>query len=234
VDVQLDGWFCQPGGVGAFEEAAEEPPLQADAVWEVEPFLVAPAVDLEPLAGRGGAAKSGEVAAGVQAKAGPVDRRQQRHRDLGQVCGAGLVELIIQMMVADGHHQVSPLGLQDVSGEGHRAGGQPAGATVRQPALPLAVLVAHDAPLVPQPGEDAGQDAAVVGDIAVEVLRPFPDDDGGQVRRLAGGGQPLGHRVAGDAAQAHLAGAPWLGGGPLDGLAEIGRLLRGEGVQIAR
>jgi hypothetical protein len=232
--VQLDAWFCQPAVVGAFEEAVEEPPLQAKAVWQVKPFLVAPVMDLEPLVGRGGAAKAGEVAAGVQAEAGPVGRRQQRHGDLGQVRGARLVELIVQIMVADGRHQVSPLGLQDVFGERHWAGGQPAGATVRQPALPLAVLVAHDAPLVPKPGEDAGQDAAVVGDVAVEVLRPFPDDDGGQVRRLAGGGQPLGHRIVGDAAQAHLAGAPWLGGGPLDGLAEVGRLLRGEGVQIAR
>jgi hypothetical protein len=144
------------------------------------------------------------------------------------------VEPIVQMMVADGRHQVSPLRLQDVLREGHWVGGQPAGATVRQPALPLAVLVTHDTPLVPQPGEDAGQDAAVVGDVAVEVLRPFPDDDGGQVRRLAGGGQPLGHRVVGDAAQAHLAGAPSLGGGPFDGLAEVGRFLRREGVQIAR
>jgi hypothetical protein len=31
-DVQLDAWFCQPAGVGAFEEAVEEPPLQAKVI----------------------------------------------------------------------------------------------------------------------------------------------------------------------------------------------------------
>lgn len=154
--MQLDARLRQPAVVDAFEEAVEEPPLQGKALWEAEPFLVAPAVDLQPLVVRGGTGKAGEVAPGVQAKAGPVGRRQQRDRDLGQVRGAGPVELVIEVMIADTRHQVSPLGLKYMIGEGVRPGGQPAAAAVGQPPLALGSASSHTMCSPEEPSSTSG------------------------------------------------------------------------------
>lgn len=76
----------------------------------------------------------------------------------------------------------------------------------------------------PDSGGEAGDEcgfaecghAAAVEGVAVEVLEGDCGDDGGQVRRLFGGGHELGDAVAGSAEHADLAGGPRLVGQPLD------------------
>src|SRR5205085_446758 len=63
--------------------------------------------------------------------------------------------------------------------------------------------------------------------VAVGVVPALPGADGGEVRRLRGGGAPLVARVVRDAVHADLAGAPGLRRGPLDAEVEVARLARG-------
>ena len=144
-----------------------------------------------------------------------------------------MVVAVVESVRPDVGGQVSPLRGELFLRQRLRSGGQPARAPVRQAPGALAVLVADHAAGIPEVGEDVAEDPAVVGDIAVEILGAFPDDDGGQVRWLQRGDQPLGHGVVGDAAEPDLAAAPRLGGGPLDGLVEVRGLLGGEAVEVA-
>lgn len=89
-------------------------------------------------------------------------------------------------------------------------------------------LVAGDLPWPPGVGEDVGQDAAVVGPVAVDVHRALPGHDRGQVRWLQSGHVPLVDGVVGDAEQTDPAGAPRLDAGPLNAVVVVFGLLRCE------
>jgi hypothetical protein len=85
-DPESDWRLAVPAGFLAFEEVAEEPLLEADAVVGVQLDPVLQAVHLEPLLLAGHAQVAFEPAAGVQV-VGPVRGGQHRDLDLGQVGG---------------------------------------------------------------------------------------------------------------------------------------------------
>jgi hypothetical protein len=114
-----------------------------------------------------------------------------------------------------------PCGRQFGLGAGFRAGHRLPGDRAARAADPM---LDHRDLLVVPVAEERGQDGAVVGGIPVEVRSAFPDADRGQVWRLQAGHVPGVHRVVGDAVDADLAGAPRLGGGPLDALVEVAGL----------
>src|SRR5262249_41176315 len=188
------------------------------------------AVYLQPFVRRGGAGEALEVAPGVQALAAPVRGGQQRDRDPLPAGGAIAVELAVQRVRGDLLAEPRPRGLQLGLGAGARAGHR----LPRDRAARAADPVLGPGGLLVVPGpEERAQDAAVVGGVPVEVGGALPDADRGQVRRLQTGHVPGVHRVVGDAVDADLAGAPRLGGGPLDALVEVPGLARGERVEEA-
>src|SRR5207245_928889 len=77
--------------------------------------------------------------------------------------------------------------------------------------------------LIAGPGERevVFEDAARVGDVAVEVRRRRIRRDRAQVRRPVGRGQQLGDGAEADADHAHAAVGPRLLGGPLDGVVAV-------------
>src|SRR5580658_1971657 len=99
------------------------------------------------------------------------------------------------------------------------------------PALADAVLDAGHLRRVPLPDEHV-EDAAVPGEVAVEVAAALPRADRGQVRRPQRCDLPLVDRVVGDTEQPDLPRAPGLDSGPLDALVVIAGLPRREDVEV--
>ncbi len=81
-------------------------------------------------------------------------------------------------------------------------------------------------------GEKGGEDAAVMGHVAVPVRRAFPDTHRREMRRLQRRDVPLIHAVVGNAVQPHLAAGPRLYARPLDAVVEILRLPRREVIDV--
>ena len=216
--------LLRPARVLALEEVAEEALLEAHAIVRVEVGPVLDPVDLEPFLLRGRAHEALEVAARMQPLTAPVRRREERHRDPGPVGQARAPVLVRGQRVLEARLvEVAAAGAQLLLGQGGRPGDPVAGHPAPVAARAAAVLHPHDLRGEPGPAEGA-EDAAVVAEVAVEVGRPLPDADGGQMRRLERRHLPLVHGVVGDAVEPHLAAAPRLRGCPLDAAIEIARL----------
>ena len=126
---------------------------------------------------------------------------QERHGDLLPDGRARPVVLVVQRVREDLVAEVAAVLLQLAVGERLVAADQLAGDAAPRAALAEAVLHRlhlHVVPVRPEGGEDA----AVVGHVAVPVGRAFPDAHRREVRRLQRGDVPLVDAVVGDAVQA--------------------------------
>ena len=89
-------------------------------------------------------------------------------------------------------------------------------------AVELGDAAAHD---VGPPAEIELEAAVGVGDFLLPAARRRGGDHAGQVRRALRGGRPLRPAHVGEAGGADLAGAPGLGGDPLDRVVAIGAVV---------
>ena len=138
--------------------------------------------------------------------------REHRDLDLREIGAAQLPEVVVRGMVDDVPDEVPAPHVRVLR----------LGVEASRDAQPV---VAADLPHVPGGGEADGHHAAVPGDVAVHVGARVPGEDAGQVRGLLTGGEPLHPGEQRLAQHADLAGAPVLGGDPLDHVVEVGLLL---------
>ena len=212
---------------------AKEFLLERHAVIGVKLREVFQPVHLQPFLLGGRLHEALRVAPGMQSHAAPVARGKKRHVDF-RVIGHALFPVIIhQGVIENVAPEIAPVGSQFLFAQIRGAGNPVAVDATLEAAVALAVLAGDDGLSVPGLGEPAG-DAAVVGQVAVEISRPLPDAHGRQVRRLERGHLPLVHPVVGDAVQTHLPVAPGLGARPLDAVVKIPGLARRPNFQIAR
>ena len=71
--------------------------LQCHAVGQVEPFLVAAGMSLEPFLGRCGLCEGLEIPARMQAEAGPIRRAEKRHGHFRPVWRLTAVPVVIHL-----------------------------------------------------------------------------------------------------------------------------------------
>src|SRR5271165_6088892 len=121
--------------------------------------------------------------------------------------------------------RIGPVGQQFLLGQRLRPGGEAAGGSMPRASLADAMLHAGHLRRVPLTDEDV-EDAAVPGEVTVEIAATFPWADRRQVRRLQRGYLPLVDRVVGNAQEPDLPRAPRLRGSPLDALVVVSRFPR--------
>src|SRR5262249_15672967 len=188
---------------------------------------------LQPLLLRRRAHEPLEVAAGVQPLPSPVRGGQERNGDLLPDRRARLVVLVVKRMRENLVSELAAVFLQLAVGQGLVAAYQLAGDPAPRPAPAQPVLHRlhlHVVPVCPERGDDA----AVVGHVAVPVGRALPDAHCGEGRRRERRDVPLVDAVVPDAAQADLAARPGPDARPLDAVVETPRLARREVVDVPR
>ena len=161
----------------------------------------------------------------MQALPAPIGRGQQRHGDLVPHRRARLVIVVVERMREDFVAEIAAVFGQFPIGQRHVAAHQFARGATARAALAQSVLHGlhlHVVPVRPK----GGQDAAVVGHVAVPIGCSFPDAHRREVRRLQRGDMPLVDAIVRNAVQPDLAARPRLHARPLDAVVEVFGLAR--------
>ncbi len=225
--------LVRPAVVEALQGVIEEALLQGAVFRQVEALEMRADMHRQPLPRRAGTLKALDVAAQMHAGATPIARRQHRHPHIVQHRHPLGVPGVGQRVLEHAGGIVHAVARQQRLGQ-RRPGQRGAGFGIAVAGGAVAMLVDQDLARPPGGGEAVARDAAVMAEIAVVVAAAFPGYDGGEVRRLQGGHQPLRDGEVGHADEADPAARPWLRRRPLDGLVEVADFARRIRIQQTR
>ena len=209
--LQLHRRLLCPAGVVAFEEAAEEPLLQVEAVVRIEVRPMLDAVHFKPFVLGCGAHEAFEIAARMQALPAPIGGREQGHFHLVPVRHTRLPELVgVELARQTILVKIAPILAEFLFRQSLRSRHPVAGHAALEAPRAAPVLQRINLRLRPTLDEATAEDAAMMRHVAIEIGGAFPGANGGEVLGLQRGRLPLVLGVVGDAVEADLAVRPGL------------------------